>query len=144
MSRCKLGDLITLTVKMWSTLTSSRNPTLLSQGSKMGGFLLSWSFKCTSAVFSNVSGLHLPLKSFHFKIQGTCVIAADWVWSSSSPGPGGLAFSAWEGIYKDEWSTAGLWGQTHLGSRPKSALLIPVTWGSRLNSLETESETRWR
>ena len=32
----------------------------------------------------------------------------------------------------------GLWGQTHLGSKPKSPLLIPVTWCLRLNSLETE------
>lgn len=51
--------------------------------------------------YFNVSGLHFPLKSFHFKIQGTFVIAADWVWSPSSPGPGGLAFSAQEGIYRN-------------------------------------------
>lgn len=34
----------------------------------------------------------------------------------------------------------GLWGQTHLGSRPKPPLLISVTWCLRLNALETESE----
>ena len=71
----------------------------------MDGVLLSWSFKCTSAVLMSQDCI-CPASPSTSKSKVRFVIAEDWVLSPSSPGPGALAFSAWEGIYRDEWSNA--------------------------------------
>ena len=72
----------------------------------MDGVLLSWSFKCTSAVVMSQDCV-CPASPSAPKSKVCFVTAEDSVLSPSSPGPGALAFSSsWEGIYRDEWSNA--------------------------------------